>query len=60
MTERASQLRGTLIADAPAGGTGTLVRATLPCQPSRMQGPDKPETMRPAVDRSERSPQWLP
>jgi signal transduction histidine kinase len=59
MTERATQLRGTLTADTPPGGTGTLVRATLPCDPRHTQELDKRETIRPTAGRSDRSPQWL-
>jgi signal transduction histidine kinase len=59
MAERASQLRGTLTTDNGSGGTDTLVRATLPCDPRHTQELDKPETIGPAVGRSDRSPQWL-
>ena len=60
MTERASQLRGTLTVDTGPGGSGTLVRASLPCHPPPTQAADTPVTTRPTVGRSERSPQWLP
>lgn len=33
MAERANQLRGTLTVDTGPGGSGTLVRASLPCHP---------------------------
>jgi signal transduction histidine kinase len=56
MAQRAGELRGVLTVEAAAGGTGTLVRASLPCRPGRTPEPDHEGSLTPAAGMPGRSP----
>jgi signal transduction histidine kinase len=60
LAERAGELGGVLTLDTGAGGTGTVVRASLPCLPRRAPEPDPAGPLTPAGQTPEWRPGWLP